>query len=172
MRLKSCPHEKEVKELLKRGQWPQASAPELRAHVDACRSCGDLALVAEAFQKARVEASGAAPQVSPGVIWWRAQLRRHNAAIECINRPILGAQIFALCITLAMTVGLAVWQARQGLSWLTWIEQFPQTAALQLKNLWPSALINMNWGPLVLIPALATLVLLGGAVLYLAIEKQ
>jgi hypothetical protein len=76
-----------------------------------------------------------------------------------------------------MTAGLAVWQARQGLSWLTWLEQLPQMAALHLKNLWPSALFNAGllgtgWNMLVAIPALATLVLLGGVVLYLAVEKQ
>jgi hypothetical protein len=177
MMLKSCPREKEVKELLKRGQWPQACAPELRAHVVSCRSCGDLILVAEAFQCARAESTAAAPLVSPGALWWRAQLRRRNAAIECISKPILGAQIFALCVTLVMTMGLTVWQARQGLSWLTWFEQLPQMAALHLKNLWPSALFNAGllgtgWNMLAAIPALATLILLGGVVLYLAAEKQ
>jgi hypothetical protein len=144
----------------------------LRAHVGVCRSCGDLTLVAEAFKKARVEASGAAPLVSPGALWWRAQLRRRNAAIECIGRPLLGAQLFALCVTLAMTAGLAVWQAKQGLNWFAWLEQIPQTATLHMESLRTFALFNTNWGSLVLIPALATLVLLGGAVLYLATEKQ
>jgi hypothetical protein len=37
MMLLTCPREKEVKELVERGQWPQACAPELREHVDGCR---------------------------------------------------------------------------------------------------------------------------------------
>jgi len=60
MMLRACPRDKEVKELVERGQWPvaAATAPELRAHVDGCRSCGDLVLVAMAFQNARAEAAG------------------------------------------------------------------------------------------------------------------
>jgi hypothetical protein len=73
---------------------------------------------------------------------------------------------------LAMTAGLAVWQAKQGLNWLAWLERLPQTATLHMESLRTFALFNTSWGPLVLIPALATLVLLGGAVLYLATEKQ
>ena len=53
MILNPCPREKEVKELLEQGHWPGACAPELRAHVSACRDCSDLALVSEAFRTAR-----------------------------------------------------------------------------------------------------------------------
>ena len=35
--LSACPRETEVKELVELGQWPQACAAELRAHVDSCR---------------------------------------------------------------------------------------------------------------------------------------
>jgi hypothetical protein len=176
MMLLTCPREKEVKELVERGQWPQACAPELREHVDGCRSCAELALVTRAFQSARAEAAGAANPGSPGVLWWRAQLRRRNAALERIGRPILGAQIFALAVNLLLAVAFVVWQARHGLAWLTWLEQLPQTAALRLDSLWPSDLFGSGLSsvltPMVMIPALATLALLGGVVVYLASEKQ
>lgn len=189
MRLRSCPRENEVKELVQRGQWPvaAATAPELCAHVGGCRSCGELVLVTAAFQRARAEAAGAARVGSPGVLWWRAQLRRRNAAVERIGRPILGAQIFALAVNLLLAVGFVAWQARHGLAWLTWpfwsswFAQLPQTATLHLDSqwfdsLWPSALFGSGWSsvltPMVLIPAAATLALLGGVVVYLASEKQ
>jgi len=172
MTLRPCTCEKEVTELLARGQRPEAFTPELRAHVSGCRSCGDLALVAETFQRTRLEASGAARIVSPGAIWWRAQLRRRNAAIERVNKPILGAQIFALAINLVLVVGLLVWQARQGLGWLTWLEQLPQVGSLELGKLWSSALLIPGWSLTILIPAAATVALLSGVVVYLASEKQ
>jgi len=100
MTLRPCSREKEVAELLERGGWPQACAPDLRAHVSGCRSCGDLVLVTETFQRARAGAAGAARLASPEAIWWRAQLRRRNAAVERVGKPILGAQIFALAINL------------------------------------------------------------------------
>ena len=76
MILGSCVREKEVSELLRQGHWPHACTAELHAHVDGCRACRDLVLVAASFQKARAQAAGAAPLQSPGLLWWRAQLRR------------------------------------------------------------------------------------------------
>jgi hypothetical protein len=174
--LRTCPREKEVKELVERGQWPQVCATELRAHVGGCRSCGDLVLVTAAFQEARTEAAGEARIGSPGVLWWRAQLRRRNAAVERIGRPILGAQIFALAVNVALAVGFVVRQARHGFAWLAWLKHLPQTAAAYLGSLWPTGLFGSGFGslltPMVMISAAATLALLGGAVVYLASEKQ
>jgi hypothetical protein len=172
MTLRPCSREKEVAELLERGGWPQACAPDLRAHVSGCRSCGDLVLVTETFQRARAGAAGAARLASPEAIWWRAQLRRRNAAVERVGKPILGAQIFALAINLFIVLGLLAWQARQGLGWLTWLEQLPQAGTLHLERMWSSALLNPGWSLTVLIPAAATLALLSGVVVYLASEKQ
>jgi hypothetical protein len=184
MKLGSCPREKEVKELVERGQWPVAAetAPELCAHVTACRNCNEVVLVTTAFRQARTEAAGEAKIGSPGVLWWRAQLRQRNAAVERIGRPILGAQIFALAVNVALAVCFVAWQARHGAGWLTWpfwsnwFAQLPQTATVHLGSLWPLALSGSGWGyvltPMVLIPALATLALLGGVVVYLASEKQ
>jgi hypothetical protein len=176
--LRACPREKEVKELVERGQWPQACAPELRAHVGGCRCCSELALVTAAFQRARAESAGAANIGSPGVLWWRAQLRRRNAAVERIGRPILGAQIFALAVNLVLAVAFVVWQARHGLAWLTWpswnawFAQLPLTATLHLDSGWLDSLFGSGWSPFVMIPALATLALLGGVVVFLASERQ
>ncbi|MDR3750966.1 MAG: hypothetical protein P4K94_05710 [Terracidiphilus sp.] len=172
MILRSCPFEKEVAQLLAQGGWPAACAPELRAHVTSCRSCGDLVLVQQAFQRARAHSTAAVPLVSPGVLWWRAQLRRRQAAVERVGRPILGAQIFALAVNLLLVVTFLAYQVRHGLSWLSWIEQLPQSFTLHLEALWPSALADSGMSLLVLIPALATLALLSGVVVYLAADRQ
>ncbi len=167
-----CAHENEVAEVLRRGQWPAACAPELRAHVNACRLCGDFVLVAESFQQARAEATSAAWSGTSGALWWRAQLRRRNAAVERIGKPILGAQIFALAINLILVAAFLAYQARHGVGWLSWLEQLPESYNLQLDQLGQSALLNPGWSLAVLIPAAATLALLGGVVVYLASEKQ
>ena len=172
MILKPCSREKEVAELLRRGQWPAACPAELRAHLSACRSCGDLALVTEAFLRARSGAAGAARISTPGALWWRAQLRRRNAAVERIGKPILGAQIFALAINLFIVVVFLAYQARNGVGWLSRLEQLPEAFSLHLDNLSQAALLNPGWSLMVLIPALATLALLGGVVVYLASERQ
>jgi hypothetical protein len=177
--LSACPREAEVKELVERGQWPQACAPELRAHVDGCRSCTQFALVATTFRRARAEAVADVTLPPPGLVWWRAQLRRRNDAVDKIGRPILGAQIFALAINLLLAVAFIVWQARHGLSWLAWFSSpsnFAQAASQHLDSLWSSQLFSSSLSsfsnPLVLVPAVATLALLGGVAVYLASEKH
>ena len=167
-----CSREKEVTELLARGGWPDACAPELRDHVSACRSCGDLVLVTDAFQKARASAAGAAKLSSPGALWWRAQLRRRNAAVERVGKPILGAQIFALAVNLSLALAFLAYQATHGLNWLAWLKQMPQSLTAHLESAWPSGLFTSGWSLMVLVPAIATLALLGGVVVYLASEKQ
>jgi hypothetical protein len=177
MMLRSCSREAEVKALVERGQWPQACAPELRTHVDSCRSCSELALVTAAFQRARNQAVGAAKTGSPGLLWWRAQLRRRSVAVERICKPILSAQIFALAVNLVVVSAVAVWQARHGVAWLTWLEQLPRNVGSQgLTSLLHSDLLKLSpdsmMSPLVLISALAAVALVSGVVVYFASEKQ
>lgn len=175
MTLTPCSREREVSELLARGQWPTAGAPDLRTHVRSCGSCADLVLVTQTMQRARAETTNRANLVSPGAIWWRAQLRRRNAAVECVGKPILGAQIFALSTYLLIAVAFLASQARHGIHWLTWfagIVQLPQARSLHLEALWPSSLLNSGGGLPLLIPVLATVALLGGVVVFLVSEKQ
>jgi hypothetical protein len=180
MTFRSCPHESEIRALLERGQWSHASTSELRAHAANCRACGDLVLVTHAFRGARATSVTAAKLNAPGVVWWRAQLRRRNAAVERMSKPILGAHIFALAITLLTAVGLVISQAKHGLRWLSWFgdARFGDTQpsnGFHLDSLWSAATVTSmipDWNLTLLIPALAMLALLGGVVLYLATEKQ
>jgi hypothetical protein len=180
MTFRSCPHESEINALLERGQWPLAGTAELRAHAASCRTCGDLVLVTQAFRGSRAASVSAANLNAPGVLWWRAQLRRRNAALERMSRPILGAEIFALAITFLIAVGLVISQAKHGLRWLswfsdTWFSDTQQTKSFHFDSLWSSSALTSvipDWNLALLIPALAMLALLGGVVLYLASEKQ
>jgi hypothetical protein len=123
------------------------------------------------FRAARAVSVLAAPRIAPGALWWWAQLRRRNAAVEQMGKPILGAQIFALAITVLMVVGFAVSQARSGWQWLT---ELPQARAFHLETLIPAAAADgkMNSSLLYLLPGLGMILLLGGVVVYLASEKQ
>jgi len=177
MNLTSCPYEKEVRQLMARGQWPDACPAELRTHVSGCRACGDLVLVSGAFQHARAESVAAARPVAPAVLLWRAQLRRRNAAMERVSRPLLGAQIFACAVALFAAAGFAGFEARNGVAWFTlsywhdWFVQLPQAAMAQWDSLSPGALAGPGWTWMVLALAVAMLVLLGGAAVYFATDK-
>jgi hypothetical protein len=172
MTLRTCSHEAEIKRLLQLGHWPQSCTPELRAHVDDCRACGDLVLVTEAFRNARAASMHAAQLPPPGVLWWRAQLRRRNEAVQRINKPILGAQIFALAVTLLIAVGFLAWQVRDGWNWMKWLASLAQSQVFHWEVLWPFASAKSVAGFLSLIPALVLLALVSGVVLYLGSEKH
>ena len=167
--LDGCPREREVTGLVERGQWPEAASPEIAAHLRECRSCADLALVADAFQWARANAAGPRNVVAPGLLWWRAQLRRRNAATEQISRPITIAETFALMVTLVLGIGFLASQYNHGLRWASWWSEVTLSRALHLVSMGSSA---MNGNLLLLIPGLGMLALIGGLVLYLVTEKS
>lgn len=169
MNLNGCPREKELCALLARGQWPTAAAPDLRAHVSTCRSCSDLALVSETLQTARAQTLAAARPVPAGVLWWRAQLRRRNAAVEQLARPLLGAQIFAMAVVLLAGLGFLLFEARHNDAWLLWLQHLPQDPALRWDNLRATLEAAPHWSWLLMGPALA---LLGGIAVYVATDRQ
>jgi hypothetical protein len=180
MRLFTCAHEQEIAEALRRGQWPDGCGVELRNHVIACQSCSDLVLVRTTFQGARAEA-GALPRLeAPGTLWWRAQLRRRNAAIERIDKPLLGAQLFAFAVAFAVGAGTLMWQFRQGhrqTAWVLtdwgltdWVRDL--RGALHFDSLLSASFAVSDGGLWVLAPVLAMIALLSGVVVYLASERQ
>ena len=180
MRLRSCRVEAEVKPLLELGHWPHSCADELRVHVATCRACGDLVLLTQAFRGARAESAAAASPPPASVLWWRAQLRRRNAAVQRIQRPLLGAQVFAFAVALVLLAGVLVYEAihqeSQGMPWMAamagWFGSLKQSPPFHLDALWPFASGQSNASIMYLVPGAAMLLLLGGVVVYLATEKQ
>jgi len=169
MTFRNCTYEKEILQALKDGNWPHGCTAELRAHAGACATCGDLVLVSEAFQQARNEAMKQATAGSAGLLWWRAQLRRRNAAAEKITRPITIAHTFAFIVTLLFAGIFAAWQYGHGLRWGTWWTEETLARTLHLLSNGPA----MLQGNLVLLVApLGALALLGGLVLYLVSAKS
>jgi hypothetical protein len=168
----SCPCEKEIRELVESGQWPLASPPELRDHAAACRTCADLVLVASAFQRARSTTLAAAKPVSAGAIWWRAQLRSRQQAFERIQRPLIGAQVFALVALLVPIIGFVAWEARNGLAWLTWLGKVSQSASLHAGDLSSSSSLGSISGFIFVLVAAAMFALVAGVALYLRTERK
>jgi hypothetical protein len=164
----SCPCEKEIRELVERGQWPLASPPELRGHAAKCRTCADLVLVAGAFQRARTATIAAAKPVSPGAIWWRAQLRSRQQAFERIQRPLMGAQVFSLAAVLLAITGFIAFEAHHGLAWLDWLGKASQSAELHTGSMSSAPASGM----ILVVVAAATLALIAGVALYFASERK
>jgi hypothetical protein len=169
MTLRNCPRHPEVKSLLERGSWPAAASTDLRSHAETCQACAQLVLLTHAFHQDRTQAqAAAAPRLeAPGVLWWRAQLRRRNTAIERLQRPLVGAQIFAVALSLIAAIAFLAWQSKQGFAWLS---DFPR--AFHFESLLPDALQN-TFGIIALIAGVLALVaVLSGAVAYTTSEKR
>jgi hypothetical protein len=109
-------------------------------------------------------------------LWWRAQLRRRNAAVQRIRRPLLGAQMFAFAVAVVLLGGTLMYEAIHGMPWMAavgaWFASLKQSPAFRLDALWSSASAQSNASFLYLLPGAAMLLLLGGVVVYVATEKQ
>ena len=167
MTFRTCSWEHEVSQALKDGHWPEGCAQELREHVATCANCGDLVLVTQTFQQARSESEREAPNGAPGLLWWRAQLRRRNTAAERVSRPITIAESLTLVVYLLVAVIFVASQYRHGLRWALWM---PELAPSRFFHLW--AIESANWNLPLLILGCGVLALLSGVVVYLASEKS
>jgi hypothetical protein len=170
MRFGICNREREVAEAVRAGHWPEGCAEELRAHVAECKSCSERVLLAQAFGAERAVASARPRLESPGALWWRAQLRRRNAAIERISRPILGAQVFAVAVAVIAAVVFLASEARSGLGWFAWIAGAPR--ALHLQALVPASMQNATGGALLAAGLLAVVAIAGGFAAYASSDKH
>jgi len=103
----ACPCERDVLDLVAIGQWPSRADETLRAHVAACATCAEVAVVAAAVREWADEADNPQPVKVPdaSVVWYRAQVRARQEATRRASRPVLVAQLVAL----VAVVIAAVW---------------------------------------------------------------
>ena len=165
MMFRACEREQEATEAVRSGCWPLGCEPELRAHVEGCRQCRETVLLTAAFQQARIESSAADPPPHPGLLWWRAQLRRRNAAMERVSRPLAGAHVLALLVNVVALAAIFAWQARHGLRWLAWWQDVQQELSRVDWLAW------IHGASLVGMLVLGTLALLGGVAAWLAADR-
>jgi hypothetical protein len=165
-----CKRENEVAEALRAGHWPDASAQELRAHVAACNACSQRILLTQAFHRERAAASAQPRLESPGALWWRAQLRRRNADLVRISRPIVGAQVFAVAVTVIAAVAFLISEGKQSAGWLAWLAETPR--ALHLEALLPASMQNATGAALMFVGLLAAIALIGGFAAYASSDKH
>jgi hypothetical protein len=112
--------------------------------------------VAQALRQSRHEAVQLPQLPSSGMLWWRGQIRRRNAAIERMTRPVAIAEKVAVLAVLVAAVALIAWQQQQLAAWFSSI-----------------------WGPLssvVQMPGLimvgVTVLIFGGFAVYLLKAKE
>jgi hypothetical protein len=168
MTLRSCPRERELAAQLRSGHWPSAAPADLLEHAALCNSCRSLVAVTQAFRAERSTASAQARLESPGALYWRAQLRRRNTVLQRIARPVLGAQIFAVVLTLIAAGVFLALQARD--AWSSWLGDLSR--AFNLTALIPAQFQNYAGTALLVLALLAAAALAGGAALRARNEKR
>ena len=107
---RACPFEDRLLASVTAGDWPDSANPELRAHVEHCATCADLAMVGGLLRHDHAAALAEADVPSSGQVWWRAQVRARAEAQRAAARPLFVAQAVAA----AAMVGLLA----AGVSWL------------------------------------------------------
>ena len=172
MKLRSCPHEQEVNTALRTGSWPEACGGELRAHVASCQECSDLVLISQILQKSRSDAASTAVLPPAGLLWWKAQLQRRNAALERMNQPVVLTGKIALGSTVGAAIALALLNAKDLSGWLHWIAQLPSSSAFRIDTLFDASTASMSWVPELLIVGVAAVALFGGLAVYLLTAKE
>ena len=100
----TCPHERDVLDLVAIDQWPQRADASLQAHVAGCPLCAEVASIATAVREwGDAVAVPRMPEAT--VVWHRAQIRARAEAARAAFRPLWLAQGFAV---IALIVAL-VW---------------------------------------------------------------
>lgn len=155
----TCSHLDEVRQSLAAGQWPHAAAPELRAHAETCTRCAQEVLLTTHFQQTRTQTIAAAQPEAASLLWWRAQIRRRNAALARAGRPIAAAQGFALAVALLCIAAVV---ATHWASLLSRTLSVPGAAAA----------LTSDIGLVPLILAITLITTLGGVALYLSTDRH
>ena len=172
--MRTCPRNSEIKAMLLQGHWPHACDPDLRTHIDACPQCRQQVLLTHTFQTARTQAIESATIPHPGLLWWKAQLLRRNAALRQVGRPVTTAQIFAFVVSLAAAATLLIHQSQTDSNWLAWLSA-PFTAVhFDATSFFASTQADLTpaFGQILLAAAVGTLLLLGSIIAYLASDRQ
>jgi hypothetical protein len=173
-----------VQAILRQGHWPEACDRELRQHIQSCRSCSEQLLVLHTFHAAHAHAIQAAPidhpnLLHPNLLWWRAQLRRRNQALQRVGRPITTAQIFALCISILAAAALLRSRLATGFNWSNWSSWLPQSSWLpESSSASPFNALSFftssttDWGLFLPLLGLGTVLLLSAVVVYLVTDRS
>lgn len=169
MNLRSCARERELSDALKAGYWPDACDPSLREHVNTCQRCANYVLLTQAFKASRAEAVARTNLDHTGLLWWRAQLRRRNEALELLGRPTSFAGRLAFFSALLVAVGFAIWHRGDVAGWLEWIGGVPRSGSFRMDALWSA---SSSWSLWLVIPCLGALALFTAVALYLSLDEK
>ena len=90
-----CQFEAEVLAAVLQTRWPERVDRQLREHAASCAICSDAAAVASAIDEGLDELRASANLPDASRVWYRAQLRARQEAVQTAARPITALQLVA-----------------------------------------------------------------------------
>lgn len=116
-----CSWQNEVAQTVREGRWPSGCTDDLRNHVSACTGCTEEVRVLSTFATARAATMRMATPHGAELLWWKAQLRKRNQAMERMQRPglAISTATVAASIVVLIAVLATVWKQIQWTTLLT-----------------------------------------------------
>jgi len=155
-------------EVLAGGFRPDGDS-DLRRHVAACESCGDLVLVMSALRSERDRIRREVAVPSAGLVWWRAQLRERQEAVRRAAAPVTAVHAAALVAVIVLAAILVSTVAR-------WAGMPPLSAFVPTLPSWAETTQSLaDASPLLrygLALGVAAWLLLGPVAIYLALRRE
>jgi hypothetical protein len=170
MMLGSCKRGEDVASMVRMGYWPNGCDEELREHIAGCGRCREWILLTQSFEQVRMESCAETPLRSSFLLWWRAELRRRDAALKQVSLPMTLAHRFALVVGLVAAAAFLLLARASILDWF---------ALDGMQGLWTGvhadllSFLATFWtgNGVLLVSGLGAVALMGGVV-YLATDGQ
>ena len=172
MNLPFCPHEEKIAELLNARRWPQDADPALVAHAGKCNRCHEVVDAVQMLQQLRASTMRQAHAGSASTIWWRAQLRRRNGAVEQMAKPVVWAERLAFIGMLGIAAGIAFQQWAPFRHWFHSLTVAGENQVFYSAINWFLATNENNLTSHVMLAGLAAIVCFGGVTLFFSDRSQ
>ena len=136
-----CSREIDVVEAVSLGRWPEHCGEELRSHVGTCATCAEVVVVTLALHDQDAGALAKARIPSPGLMWWRSELRARREAMRVAERPMTLVHAFAGACAVGVLLALLVpMPSFLKETFLQWIGPMPDQPLMILQQHLPLSL--------------------------------
>jgi hypothetical protein len=167
-----CPYEEKIAELLRENCQAADSVAEALKHAENCPRCSDIILAVKALQQGKTAAMQSARVLSPGYLWWKAQLLQKDNALEQISKPALWVEKFSLIAVICAAIFFGLRQWEQIAAFFKRAFETVGLPRLELADLFSTVKSGNNLLWIALPVGLAAIAILGGLMLWFSEERS
>jgi hypothetical protein len=172
MNLPFCSQEEKIAKLAKTRRWPQDADPELATHAEKCSRCHEALFAVQMLQQLRASDVKRAHVGAPSTLWWRAQVRQQNGAVEQMVKPLVWAEILAFISMLCIAAGIVFQQLTPIRHWCNSLKVAGENQFFYSAINWFLINNENRMTSLVMLAGLTAIVCVGGLTLFLSDRSQ